>query len=99
MDILATLVPTAAPAPGADNVVAEAPVALTESFSAVLSQVVAPVPQALPVVQAPVPVQPPVAVAPAPAAPVVVQVLPVEEPEVELPTVLADEPVAEVEVT
>jgi len=99
MDILATLVPTAAPAPGADNVVAEAPVALTESFSAVLSQVVAPVPQALPVVQAPVPVPPPVAVSPAPAAPVVVQVLPVEEPEVELPPVLADEPVAEVEVT
>lgn len=101
MDILATLVPTAAPAPVADSVVAEAPAALTESFSAVLSQVVAPVPQALPMVQAPVSVavQPPVVVAPAPVAPVVVQALPVEEPEVELPPVLPDEAVAEVEVT
>ena len=99
MDILATLVPTAAPAPVADSVAVEAPVALADSFSAVLSQVVAPVPQALPVVQTQVPVPPPVAVAPAPVAPVVVQALPVDEPEVELPPVLADEPVAEVEVT
>lgn len=103
MDILASLMPTAAPAPVAESVAVDAPVVPGASFAAVLTQVTAVVSPELP---APLPVvtpqvQPevaaPVMVAPEPVVPVVVQALPVDEPEVERPPVLPDEPVAEVE--
>ena len=95
MDILASLVPsTAAPAPA--SAPAEATVAPSESFAAVLSQVDAPVADPLPVVQpepapalaavviAPVMPEPAPAALPTPVAvqplPVAVQPLPVAEP-------------------
>ena len=109
MDILASLVPsTAAPAPA--SAPAEATVAPSESFAAVLSQVDAPVADPLPVVQPePAPALAAVVIAPvmpepAPAAlptPVAVQPLPVAEPETpgvdDVLNVLPDDPVTAVE--
>lgn len=103
MDILATLMPQAAAPVQASAPTADAPVALADSFSAVLSQVTAAVPQALP---EPLPVAQP-EVAPVVAepvevpAPVVRQPLPVAQvetlPEDDVVNVLPDAPVAEVE--
>ena len=109
MDILASLVPsTAAPAPA--SAPAEATVAPSESFAAVLSQVDAPVADPLPVVQPePAPALAAVVIAPvmpepAPAAlptPVAVQPLPVAEPGTpgvdDVLNVLPDDPVTAVE--
>lgn len=101
MDILATLMPTAAPAPVADSVAVDAPVGAGASFAAVLTQVTAvaspELPAPLPVVAAPVQpdVAAPVTVAPEPVVPVVVQALPVDELDVEAAPVLPDSPVAE----
>jgi len=109
MDILASLVPsTAAPAPASSP--AEATVAPSESFAAVLSQVDAPVADPLPVVQPePAPALAAVVIAPvmpepAPAAlptPVAVQPLPVAEPGTpgvdDVLNVLPDDPVTAVE--
>ncbi|PRA26784.1 flagellar hook-length control protein FliK [Pseudomonas poae] len=95
MDILATLMPQATVPAQAGVPVTDTPTALAESFSAVLSQVTADVPQPLPVVtpQLAEPVEVP--------APVVMQALPVVEEEAALPdevlSVLPDEPVAEVD--
>lgn len=109
MDILASLVPsTAAPAPA--SAPAEATVAPSESFAAVLSQVDAPVADPLPVVQPePAPALAAVVIAPvmpepAPAAlptPVAVQPLPVAEPGTpgvdDVLNVLPDDPVTAAE--
>ena len=101
MDILATLMPQAAGPVQASAPTVDAPVALADSFSAVLSQVTAAVPEALP--EALPVVQP--AVAPVVAepvevpAPVVIQPLPVAEvdtmPADDVRDVLPDAPVAE----
>ena len=109
MDILASLVPsTAAPAPA--SVPAEATVAPSESFAAVLSQVDAPVADPLPVVQPePAPALAAVVIAPvmpepAPAAlptPVAALPTPVAEPGTpgvdDVLNVLPDDPVTAVE--
>ena len=109
MDILASLAPsTAVPTPASTP--AEATVAPSESFAAVLSQVDAPVADPLPVVQPePAPALAAVVIAPvmpepAPAAlptPVAVQPLPVAEPGTpgvdDVLNVLPDDPVTAVE--
>ena len=109
MDILASLAPsTAVPTPA--SAPAEATVAPSESFAAVLSQVDAPVADPLPVVQPePAPALAAVVIAPvmpepAPAAlptPVAVQPLPVAEPGTpgvdDVLNVLPDDPVTAVE--
>ena len=103
MDILATLVPQAAAPVQASTPAVDAPLALADSFSAVLSQVTAAVPQALP---EPLPVvQPEVAsVVAEPVevpAPVVPQPLPVAQvetlPEEDVLSVLPDAPVVDMQ--
>lgn len=106
MDILATLVPQAAAPVQAGTATTDTTATPEQSFSALLSQVTAATPEALPVVQ-PLPVVavvPEVAVAPEPLAtpaPVTLQPLPVAEPQTVLVedavSVLPAEPVAEVE--
>lgn len=102
MDILATLMPQAAAPVQASTPTVDAPLALADSFSAVLSQVTAAVPQALP---EPLPVVQP-EVAPVVAepvevpAPVVPQPLPVAQVETlpadDVLNVLPDAPVVDI---
>ena len=102
MDILASLVPSTV-APVEASVPTEAPVAPTASFSAVLSQVTAAVPESPPVLAPPVATAAAVDAEPVelPAPLVVVQPLPMAEPQTtrvdDVLNLTADAPVAEVE--